>query len=525
MSADGTADLAVGNEAGTNVSIFRNTGSGVFDPATNFGSGVTPLSVAIGDVNSDGIPDLAVGAEYGSSISLLLGTGAGSFGPANAVAVGNPFGLPVAIGDLNGDGIPDLAVGNYYESKVSILLGTGTGSFGSATTFAVGAGTQPGPISVVIGDLNGDGILDLVTANPNTNTLSILSGTGTGSFGAATNLTVGLNPFDVAIGDLNGDGRPDLAVANVGSNNVSILLNTTVFHHDTTPPTITETISGPQYVSGPNTFVTSASVLTVNVSDADSGVASCSITLDGVPQLCAAGDNAIGLVGPDGPYTVVVDAIDNDGNVADTLTQTVILDNTAPALSPVVSPNPVLQGASASASPNASDGSGSGLATASCAAPSTSSLGPQTVSCSATDNLGHSASATPSYLVYATAPGGGSFVIGNQSTAGTVTFWGAQWSKLNSLSGGAAPSSFKGFAKNAAAPVCGANWSTDPGNSASPPPGPLPAYMAVIVTSSSSKSGSLISGSTVHVVVVRTNAGYDANPGHAGTGTVVATIC
>jgi hypothetical protein len=102
---------------------------------------------------------------------------------------------------------------------------------------------------------------------------------------------------------------------------------------------------------------------------------------------------------------------------------------------------------------------------------------------------------------------------------------GRRWWKLNSLSGGAAPSAFKGYALNPAAPGCGVNWSTDPGNSAPPPAGPLPAYMAVIVTSSTSKSGSQISGNTTHVVIVRTNPGYDPNAGHAGTGTVVATVC
>jgi len=125
------------------------------------------------------------------------------------------------------------------------------------------------------------------------------------------------------------------------------------------------------------------------------------------------------------------------------------------------------------------------------------------------------------------APGGGAFVIGDgSSTVGTqVTFWGAQWWKGNVLSGGAAPASFKGFALNPPAPACGVSWSTDPGNSAPPPAGPLPEYMAVIVASSTTKSGSQISGNTVHIVLVKTDPGYDSNPGHPGTGTVVATLC
>jgi uncharacterized repeat protein (TIGR01451 family) len=135
----------------------------------------------------------------------------------------------------------------------------------------------------------------------------------------------------------------------------------------------------------------------------------------------------------------------------------------------------------------------------------------------------NSASATTN--VYGFAPGGGSFVVGDKTATGAVTFWGAQWSTRNVLSGGAAPAAFKGFALKPATPRCGTGWSTDPGNSAPPPAGPLPAYMAVIVTSTVTKSGSQISGNTVHIVIVKTNPGYDANPGHAGTGTVVATIC
>jgi hypothetical protein len=118
-------------------------------------------------------------------------------------------------------------------------------------------------------------------------------------------------------------------------------------------------------------------------------------------------------------------------------------------------------------------------------------------------------------------------VIGDKNAAvGTaVTFWGAQWWKLNSLSGGPAPAAFKGFENKPAAATCGTNWSTDPGNSPPPPPGPLPAYLAVLVSSSISQSGSTISGDTVHVVIVKTNPGYAPDPGHAGTGTVFAEIC
>lgn len=142
------------------------------------------------------------------------------------------------------------------------------------------------------------------------------------------------------------------------------------------------------------------------------------------------------------------------------------------------------------------------------------------------DDGGSTADAQTRVLIFGTTRGG-SFVIGNGNAAIStpVTFWGAQWWKLNKLSGGAGPSAFIGFEDSPALPACGRSWTTDPGNSTPPPAGPLPAYMAVIVSSAISQSGSVITGDTPEIVVVRTNAGYAPDSGHAGTGTVVARVC
>lgn len=150
-----------------------------------------------------------------------------------------------------------------------------------------------------------------------------------------------------------------------------------------------------------------------------------------------------------------------------------------------------------------------------------------TITTSIKDIGGASATTSCNTIIFAFAPGGGAFVIGDKNSAiGTpVTFWGAQWWKQNSLSGGRAPASFKGFAESPTAPTCSVDWSADPGNSTPPPSGPLPAYMAVIVTSSASKSGSQVSGNTVHIVIVKTNPGYAPDPGDPGTGIVVAQVC
>jgi hypothetical protein len=138
--------------------------------------------------------------------------------------------------------------------------------------------------------------------------------------------------------------------------------------------------------------------------------------------------------------------------------------------------------------------------------------------------LPSSASATT--LIFAF-PASGVFVIGDNNSANgtTVTFWSARWSLLNSLSGGAAPDSFKGFASNTSIPPsCGGMWNAGPGNSGKPPD-LLPSFMGVLVSSHVSKFGSNIAGDILRIVVVKTNPGYAPNPGHSGTGTVITTFC
>ncbi|MCU1329014.1 MAG: hypothetical protein JWN34_4384 [Bryobacterales bacterium] len=120
----------------------------------------------------------------------------------------------------------------------------------------------------------------------------------------------------------------------------------------------------------------------------------------------------------------------------------------------------------------------------------------------------------------------GAFVVGDNSDAGAVEFWGNNWSLVNATSGGATPNQFKGYAANTSEPPrCNANWITRPGNSSDPPDPTLPSYMGVIVSSRIGSSGAAVSGNAPQIVVVRTDPGYDSNPGHHGTGTVIATYC
>ncbi len=139
----------------------------------------------------------------------------------NYPAGGNPTNL--AVGDFNNDNKQDFVVTNQASNSVSILLGSGIGTFTSGATLTAGAD----PYSVAVGRFNADANDDLAVVNSNSNNVSIFLGNGNGTFSAATNVAAGASPISVAIGDFNSDNIRDLAVANFGgffSGTVTILL-------------------------------------------------------------------------------------------------------------------------------------------------------------------------------------------------------------------------------------------------------------------------------------------------------------
>jgi uncharacterized repeat protein (TIGR01451 family) len=209
-----------------------------------------------------------------------------------------------------------------------------------------------------------------------------------------------------------------------------------------------------------------------------------------------------------------------------TLTATVLEDGTTPP-SPSVTATLSVDGQSCS-------GTSDPIGVVSCTIPLVSvPLGPQPLAAVFAGNAYYLPSSDTSKT--ATVFGflqHGAFVLGNTTVAlatptTTVTWWASTWSTLNELTGGS-PASFKGFAATTSTkpPACTATWTTKPGNSSKPPAAAaIPAYMGVIVSKSITKSGTTISGHIAQIVVVKTDPGYEPNPGHAGTGTIVANYC
>ncbi|NLY74548.1 MAG: tandem-95 repeat protein [Firmicutes bacterium] len=150
-----------------------------------------------------------------------------------------PFIIKTA--DFNGDGILDLVTSNSESNDVSILLGRGDGTFEPQVRYATGST----PMGMAIGDFNGDGKPDLAVANRYSYNVSILKGNGDGTFEHLGFFTVGTEPVNVATGDFNADQKLDLAVANIAGNSISILLGKGdgTFHSQTQYSTGNEPIS------------------------------------------------------------------------------------------------------------------------------------------------------------------------------------------------------------------------------------------------------------------------------------------
>ena len=282
MDGDGFQDIVELGESNF-IAVFLNKKDGTFaSPKVYYQMNGVPEAMAVADVNRDGHMDIIAASPSTNDVSVLLGAGNGLFkaeteGGSGIAAPSYSVGTQpvyVAVGDLNGDGFPDVVTADYASGTVSVLLNRHDGTFKKATSYTVGSG----PDCVQIADMDGDGKPDIVVVNSNDNNILILHGKGDGTFNRPNSTLVGFAPGQttfqsIAVADVNHDGHIDVVVTDTGSTAATIKLYLGKAGGGFQHPRQYATDPGPRYVlvsdldgdGNPDIIVSSQNTQTVRV--------------------------------------------------------------------------------------------------------------------------------------------------------------------------------------------------------------------------------------------------------------------
>lgn len=192
-------------------------------------TGSTATAVAAGDLNRDGAPDIVATSGWNDQLTVALGTlSATQIGNVQrtltaptAFAVGGSYPRDVALVDLDRDGRLDAVTANRDSDDISVMLGDGVGGFGAATQVAVGTS----PHSLIARDFNNDDIADVVVSNAGSGDVTLLLGDGSGGFSSVNSYPAAGTPLGMTFGDFDVDGNMDIAVAGRDNNVLSVLIN------------------------------------------------------------------------------------------------------------------------------------------------------------------------------------------------------------------------------------------------------------------------------------------------------------
>jgi len=397
LNADGYADLVVAVGLG-GVYTLSGVGDGTFNTAVKLIGVGAAYTVATGDFNQDGYADVV--SKSSSSVNVSLGVGNDTFNPAVSYSTTSTGRGQIITTDLNNDGFLDLAVANSALNNVSVLLGVGDGTFAATANYAVGVF----PATLTTGDFNGDGFLDLAVANVDSSNVSVLLGAGNGTFGAAVSYHAGIQPSSIAAGDFDGNDTIDIAVANPGRNRVSMLMNQT----DVAAPAGSISINQGNWVTN-STSVTLTLTCTDNIACSQMQFSNDNTTWS---TLIAQSTSTVWVMaaGIDGTRTVYARFTDAAGNISAIVSDTIVLDTTAPVIiAPMNLTVAAVDGYGISVTDAAIvaflggatslDNVSGTSSVISDNAPATFALGTTTVSFTATDSAGNSSTATATVTV------------------------------------------------------------------------------------------------------------------------------
>ncbi len=217
VNHDGNPDIIVANTEDETVTVLLGDGKGHFTPAPGspFKCGAAPNDIAVADMNGDGNPDLIIANTSTPYITILLGNGKGGFAPSPH----SPFATQsyphvhgVAAADFMGNGKLAVITDSWGHNQILMIPGDGKGNLILPGKF-FNTGKRPYE-RLRSADFNGDGKPDVVTTDIDSNAVTILLGDGKGGFmePPGSPFSAGFAPWSVAIGDINGDGKLDLAI-------------------------------------------------------------------------------------------------------------------------------------------------------------------------------------------------------------------------------------------------------------------------------------------------------------------------
>ena len=214
------ADAIVGSAAGQ-LRIYMADGMGGFTPPNTVVVSGGVAEVAIGDFSGDQNEDVVVASGGVSALTMFLGDGMGNLGPPANIDVGATSASALAIGDINGDG--DLDIAFIDDTTLRVVLGNGALAFSDGASIEVGKDQLFQALLLV--DVTNDGLDDLVFGRPNDTQLAIFPSNGDGTFGERVDFALEHGVRELTHGDANGDGLPDLLPSNPLFGGVSLLLS------------------------------------------------------------------------------------------------------------------------------------------------------------------------------------------------------------------------------------------------------------------------------------------------------------
>ncbi len=218
---DGRADIAVADSS--NMSVFLGNGDATFKVKTSYAAGTSPGDIASGDVNGDGAIDVVTPSSADNQVSVFLNTGRGIFASRVTYTIGTSGPTGIGMADFNGDNASDIVTINNTLNTISILMNKGNGTFAAQVEYGKGTATSNYPPAIA--DFSGDGKPDIAVVNTTDATISVFINVGNGTFATKVDYAAGSVPYKVVTEDVNGDGHPDLIVNSGGNNTVSVFIN------------------------------------------------------------------------------------------------------------------------------------------------------------------------------------------------------------------------------------------------------------------------------------------------------------